>query len=295
MQNVTIFGGSGSLGCRLARELRAEGYSVTNFDFKEPSNNADYNKTIVGNVEDLASVTEACKSARYVYNLICSENAFLQNAPIKTVQVDIAGNVNIMEACLKQSVERFIFTSSHFSTHEPETFYHASKLACERYIEIYSQQYNLNFTIIRFCSTFGSPNTSTDIVYNLVNQALCNSDLPINISDSSKYLDIADVATACSRILASQYTNKNILLESSQRYELENLVNEAVSELTHEHLQTQTIHQALTPKKQLENAYRPRPGKKLVVNPFVDMGQGILECIHEIQDELKNNHAHEGI
>ena len=32
--------------------------------------------------------------------------------------------------------------------------------------------------------------------------------------------------------------------------------------------------------------FRPKMAKKLVANPYLDMGQGLLECMEEIYEEL---------
>jgi UDP-glucose 4-epimerase len=43
-------------------------------------------------------------------------------------------------------------------------------------------------------------------------------------------------------------------------------------------------HYAVTPY-----AYTPRPGKKLVTTHYVDMGQGLLRMIEDIQREIERD------
>ena len=35
-------------------------------------------------------------------------------------------------------------------------------------------------------------------------------------------------------------------------------------------------------------SFHPTVAKKLIANPYIDLGQGLLECIQEIHKELEN-------
>ena len=41
-------------------------------------------------------------------------------------------------------------------------------------------------------------------------------------------------------------------------------------------------------------SFNPKVGKKLIVNPFVDMGQGILDCIEEAAADFDLEEAQDG-
>ncbi len=50
--------------------------------------------------------------------------------------------------------------------------------------------------------------------------------------------------------------------------------------------QGQTAHYTVTPY-----SFRPRIAKKLVSQSYVDMGQGIIDCLEEIQASLNDSAA----
>jgi UDP-glucose 4-epimerase len=60
-------------------------------------------------------------------------------------------------------------------------------------------------------------------------------------------------------------------------------------EVTVEFIDNQNkAHYVVTPY-----SFQPRVGNKLVSNSYVDMGQGLIECLHEIHSELGMNRPKE--
>ena len=97
---ISIFGGSGFLGSQVADQLSILGHKVRIFDnVKSPWLRSDQ-EMIMGDILDIKSVKEAVKDAEIVYNFagISDLNEAI-NEPIKTLEVNILGNANILEAC----------------------------------------------------------------------------------------------------------------------------------------------------------------------------------------------------
>ncbi|WP_199623700.1 NAD-dependent epimerase/dehydratase family protein [Paenibacillus alkalitolerans] len=87
--------------------------------------------------------------------------------------VNIAGTVNILEACRLASVNKFIFASScavygdqpvdmirEETRQQPISYYGLSKLTCEWYIELFHQLYGLSYTILRYANVYGPRQTA---------------------------------------------------------------------------------------------------------------------------------------
>lgn len=82
--------------------------------------------------------------------------------------VNIAGTVNILEACRKTNVKRIVFSSTaavygnvtalpvmETSQKVPASFYGLSKYTCENYLALYSQAYGLEYVVLRYANVYG--------------------------------------------------------------------------------------------------------------------------------------------
>jgi len=82
--------------------------------------------------------------------------------------INIAGTVNILEACRKTNVKRLIFSSTaavygnvtslpvlETSPTAPTSFYGLSKLTCEKYLALYHQVYGLDYVALRYANVYG--------------------------------------------------------------------------------------------------------------------------------------------
>ena len=68
-QKVVVIGGAGFLGSHLSDALSADGYRVMVFDICESNYLRPDQEMVVGDILDLAVLTQAVKDARYVYHL----------------------------------------------------------------------------------------------------------------------------------------------------------------------------------------------------------------------------------
>lgn len=82
--------------------------------------------------------------------------------------VNILGTVNILEACRKTGVKRVVFASSaavygdtgdvplaENSKTMPASFYGLSKLIGEKYLQMYHEQYGLEYVVLRYANVYG--------------------------------------------------------------------------------------------------------------------------------------------
>ena len=102
----------------------------------------------VGDVQDYESLNSVFVGADVVYNFaaLADLNDALRE-PRKTLNINVVGNFNILEACKKNEVNRFVYASTVYVHSREGGFYRCSKQASELYIEEFQRVYGL---IIQF-------------------------------------------------------------------------------------------------------------------------------------------------
>lgn len=159
-KKAIVFGGSGFLGSSVANELIDRGFKVTIFDIAEPVNVKTGFNFIQGDILEKSTVNKAVSGNDYVYNF--SGIASLDDAstkPLDTVQLNVIGNLNIVEACVKHNIKRYVYASTIYVYSQKGGFYRCSKQASEIYLEEYHRRYGLDFTVLRYGTLYG-PNAN---------------------------------------------------------------------------------------------------------------------------------------
>jgi len=293
MKRVAIFGGSGFLGSYVADELHRRGYDITIVD-KVQSKFVQQYKFVEVDILDFQSIREIVKDMDYIYNFVAVSN--LDDAihmPITTMNINVMGNMNILEACRETgNIERFIYASSAYALSEEGSFYGISKRTSEKIIEEYSKRYGLKYTIIRYGSVYGERESHNNYIYNLIKNGLETGVLEYkgNGEDIREYIHAKDVAKLSVDILENrEFENQHLILtgiERMKRIELLTMINEILgNRLKIENVDENHFgHYKITPY-----SFQPTTAKKLVANPFIDLGQGILEVIQTISNNTTLN------
>jgi UDP-glucose 4-epimerase len=290
MKNVIVFGGSGFLGSYVADELTRRNYNVIIADLNK-SNYIQKNQSFVKvDILDVDNIINIIKNADIVYNFVAVAN--LDDAihdPISTFNINVMGNLNILEACRKNTnIERFIYASSAYALSNEGSFYGFSKQSSEKLTEEYYKRYGLRYTVIRYGSLYGERASHNNYIYNLLKNAIETGRLPYkgDGEDIREYIHAADAAKLSVDILEQQqYENEHIILtgiEKLKRIELLTMINEIMqNKLKIDRVSFENMgHYKITPY-----TFHPTVAKKLVANPYIDLGQGLLECIQEITKE----------
>jgi len=292
MKKVVIFGGSGFLGSYIADELSRRKYSVVIADI-EPSVYLQENQEFIKvNILDKNSILSAIESADIVYNFAAiADLDDAINRPLDAMNVNVMGNLNILEACKELgTIERFIYASSAYALSEEGSFYGITKQTSEKLTNEYYKRYGLKYTIIRYGSLYGERPSHNNYIYNLLKDAIISGKLEYkgDGQDLREYIHAADAAKLSVDIIEdSQYENEHIILtgiEKLKRIELLTMISEIMqNKLEIEQVEDNNFgHYKITPY-----SFHPTVAKKLVANPYIDLGQGLLECIQEIHTELE--------
>jgi UDP-glucose 4-epimerase len=287
-QKVLVFGGSGFLGYYLVEELKKNGYEIYVADLRSSGQKEVH--FLACDIIDRQNVLSVAKlqAFDFIYNLAgfanlddASEQAYA------TIQSNVIGNINILDACLSTKVKRYIYASSAYAMNNKGSFYGISKLTSEKIIEEYHLKYNLTFTILRYGSVYSEKKYHNNYIFKLVEEAIKTRKI-IHDGDGEEireYIHAADAASLSVKILSDeQYANQHIILtggERMKRIDLFNMINEILNDSLNIELKDTAYphHYKYTPY-----SYQALMSKKLTANPFVDLGQGILECIRTIKN-----------
>jgi len=292
MKKVIIFGGSGFLGSYIADELSRRNYDVTIADLVPSKYLRANQKFITSNISDIQSIKEVIKGSNIVYNFAAiADLDDAINRPLEAMNINVMGNLNILEACRDVgTIDRFIYASSAYALSEEGSFYGITKQTSEKITNEYYKRYGLKYTIIRYGSLYGERPSHNNYIYNLLKGAIISGKLEYkgDGQDLREYIHAADAAKLSVDVIEdTQYENEHIILtgiEKLKRIDLLTMINEIMqNRLKIEQIEDNNFgHYKITPY-----SFHPTVAKKLVANPYIDLGQGLLECIQEIYKELE--------
>jgi len=287
--NILIFGGSGFLGSHVVDALIDGGHAVTVFDKNPSLYLKNRGEMITGSILDAEAVNNAVLGKEIVYNFagFADLNKSI-NCPIETITLNVMGNLNVLEACRKHKINRFVYASSAYVFSEKGAFYGTSKKCSELIIDQYSNLYDLDYTIIRFGSVYGNRADSTNRIYCILKEALTQKKItfPGDGTEEREYIHSRDAAQLSVKVLDSAYRNQHVILTGVERLKYSNLLN-LINEILENSLEIQFLNEDYQGHYiQTPYSFAPTVGVKLTNNPCVDFGQGLLECIEEIHHEL---------
>ena len=167
---VGVTGGSGFIGSHVVDKLIEAGHETKIIDILPPRRkDVEFVNTNLVNFEEL---NEAVNGLDVLYHLAAVSNVnHYASKPIYSTTVNITGTVNLLEACRRYDVDRFVFASTvwvygaapDLTVDEETTFtpkgaghpYTSSKIASELLIHDYVQLYGQKSTILRYGIPYG--------------------------------------------------------------------------------------------------------------------------------------------
>lgn len=286
---ILVTGGAGFIGSHVADALSDAKHQVTIFDTQKSAFLRPDQNMVVGNILDQQCLTTLAREHEVVYHFAgiadideCAER------PVDTAEINIVGTVRLLEAARCGNIKRFIFASSAYVNGNSGYFYRSSKQACESFIENYRELYGLEYTCLRYGSLYGGRADEKNSIYNLLRQALENNSIVYHGTgeEQREYIHVKDAAESSVKILAPEYANSYITLTGNEKIRYLDLL-EMINEIL-ENTLTITIkpsdrkaHYKITPY-----SFSPKLGLKLVNNPHIDLGQGLIDCMGEIHAQV---------
>jgi len=223
-KNVLVTGGCGFIGSHVVDALIKKKYKVTIFDLIKPKRKDV--KFIKGSILNKKLVISSLKNIDFIFHLAAvSDINKVKKIPSETIETNIMGTTNCLEASRKNKIKKFIFASSVYSYGNSGNLYTTSKIASELIIKNYSLLFNLDYTIFRYTTAYGPRNRSVDATSIFVERALKNINLLVFGDGSQKrnYLYVKDLAAGSMIGLQKKTKNKIITLASKQNIKIINL------------------------------------------------------------------------
>jgi UDP-glucose 4-epimerase len=246
-----VLGGGGFIGSHLIDALLAEGHKVRCFDRSTvasrvkngPSRNKNF-ELYQGEFlseEDVASALSGCDVC---FHLISTTLPQSSNAdPAFDVESNVVGTIRLLTHAVKAGLKKIIFASSGGTVYGiplcspiPETHptnpicsYGISKLAIEKYLELFRQLYGLEYCILRISNPFGerqrlSANQGAIAVF--LGKILRDEEVVIWGDGSAvrDYIYIEDVIKALKLSLSDTYSERIFNIGSGSGYSINELL-----------------------------------------------------------------------
>ncbi|MDT8364516.1 MAG: NAD(P)-dependent oxidoreductase [Nitrosomonas sp.] len=294
---AVVLGAGGFLGSHVADTLSAAGYRVRLFDRHHSPYQSVDQEMIVGDLMNLDQVVEAIRDASVVYNFAAiADIDEAHNHPLATANINVIGNMHALEAARLAGVRRFVFASSVYVFSESGSFYRASKQAAERFIETYHERYGLDYTILRYGSLYGRRADKRNGIYRMLHEALQKHAITYHGNGDAirEYIHVEDAARMSVQILSPEFANRHLVLTGQEKLRIRDVMT-MIAEIMPSKIELHfddvnpAHHYQVTPY-----AFQPRIGRKLVLNEHVDLGQGLIDCIREIHQQINHEQPADG-
>lgn len=281
---IVVIGGSGFLGSHVSDQLALLGHEVTVFDRQKSKWIGAGKKMVVGDIRNIENLIDVTRGAEIIYNFagIADLNA-ARKKPLETVELNILGNLNVLEACRINKVNRYIYASTVYVYSKEGGFYRCSKQAAENYIEEFQKIYGLDYTILRYGSLYGPRADDSNGLLNIVKSAIKNGFMSYGGDPLTRreYIHVGDAARASVEILSDEYKNQSILLTGQEAIHMDDLLKmiAEILGISQEIKYTQATTQGHYTKTPY--TYKPKIGRRYVPKTYIDLGEGLLELIED--------------
>lgn len=289
---VTVIGGSGFLGSHVADRLSEEGHEVRIFDRVVSPWIRQDQEMIVGDLLDTDILENVIAGSEIVYHFAAlSDLNDALDKPMETVKVNILGTVSVLEACRKFGVQRVIYASTVYVYSREGGFYRCSKQAAEHYVEEYSRAFGQDYTILRYGSLYGPRSDQSNGLYRVIREAIQKGVVRYVGSPEAtrEYIHVEDAAKASVVALGGDFRNQSIIFTGHQSMSVADLMKMLAEILGFtnpvEFIEGDNFgHYVRTPY-----AYQPKLGRKYTPDLHVDLGQGLLQMIDQISNNINTS------
>lgn len=180
INKAIVTGGAGFIGSHICERLIKENVKVISLDnylsgdlenYKDFINHPlfTYYDCDISNKNEIYSLIEAFEDVDVIYNEAAAKKVASLNNPEIDKAVNIDGTWNMLNIALKVGCKKFIHASTgsiYGETNgekitenhslDPVSYYGVSKLAGEKYVNLFNKLYGIETTIFRYSSVYGT-------------------------------------------------------------------------------------------------------------------------------------------
>lgn len=294
MNKILVTGGFGFIGCYITEELLRNKYEVIVADISDEHAvaGAKYIKCDILSNDDLSKVFN--EDFDTIIHLAGFSNLRESvNYPSLTLSLNTLSTTSILELAVKKGVGKFIYGSSAYANSNKGSFYGISKLASEKIVEEFNRIFNLNYLILRYGSVYSEKKSQNNYMYNLIANALNEGSIDHHSDghELREYIHAQDVARLTVQVMENkEYSNESFILTGIEQYTRLQLF-QMIKEISGKKIKINTYNQEdKTQYKLSPYSFQSSSARKLIANPQIDLGQGLLDIIRKINShEIKAN------
>jgi UDP-glucose 4-epimerase len=172
--NILVTGGAGFIGSNIVDSLLKEGHKVSIIDDLCTGRRQNINPKATFHEMDIRSpeIEKVFESQKIdlLYHLAAQIDVRKSvDKPIEDADINVMGGINILNRALKYKVRKIIYSSTGGAIYgepkylpadedhpiRPMAGYGVSKHCLEHYIELFSDLYDIDYTILRYANVYG--------------------------------------------------------------------------------------------------------------------------------------------
>ena len=208
-KKALITGGAGFIGSHIAEELVEAGIEVVSRDdysagktknHAHLDNYSNFN-SVKCDITDMSQLKQHFKGVDIVFHDAASKKNICLHDPRRDLRVNAEGTFNLLELSLNNHVRKFVHASTgsvygepkHFPQDEnhplsPVSYYGVSKLAGERYVNLFNHTFGLDTTILRYFHVYGHRQESNEFggVVSIFTRNMVNGERPVIFGDGTQ-------------------------------------------------------------------------------------------------------------
>ncbi len=211
---VLVTGGAGFLGSHVVEWLRREGHQVSILDLKPPSSIDGFVPGDLTNLDDLVRATEDVEVVCHLGGVGDVYLAFEQ--PQLAAACNVMGTANLMEACLRNEVDKVVYASTWEVYGEPQYQpideehpcrpdhpYNITKLAGEQIALSYDELKGVKTIALRLGTAYGTGMRPNSVFSIFIRRAMNGEPLTIKGggTQSRQFTHAHDICLAFARAL----------------------------------------------------------------------------------------------
>jgi UDP-glucose 4-epimerase len=263
---VLVTGGAGFIGGHLAEAFARDGHDVVAFDNFEPfydlgikEHNVEAGRNVAaesdgsyelirGDIRDEGIVDEQVGEADIIFHQAAQAGVRTSvEQPQKVNEINVSGTLNVLEAARNSDTERVVVASSSSVYGKPEYLpydedhpttpvspYGASKLAQEKYAQVYNEVYGLPTVSLRYFTVYGPRMRPNMAISNFVSRCM-NDEPPVIYGNGMQTRDftyVEDVARANRTLLRTDAADGEVMnVGSTDNIDIQTLAEEIRDQL----------------------------------------------------------------
>ena len=216
-KTALVTGGAGFIGSELVNQLLEKQYDVIvydNFSFGKHKNLPQNSSLTVveGDLRNAAKLKSTFVQHKPTFVFHMAALHFIPYCianPQETIQVNVEGTLNVLEACKPIEVKSLVYAStaavypvSETPHHEnddtgPIEIYGATKLFGETLISLFHQETNVKCAIARLFNGFGRRETNPHVIPDILKQLHSGDDIHLgNVDPKRDFINTIDISRA---------------------------------------------------------------------------------------------------